>query len=164
MSIKYLILDVDGTMTDGKLYFSDSGECMKVFNVKDGYAITSLLSQWNIIPIVISGRTSKALGYRLRELDIIEFHLGCKDKVSKIKEICDCRKVSVSELGYIGDDDNDYDAMKLCTFKGCPSNASNKIKAIADFISDYQGGDGAVRQCIEYVIESVNNERGFLDE
>ena len=78
--IKYLVMDVDGTLTDGKIYMGENGEVMKAFNIKDGYAISYFLPSNGIIPIVITGRKSKIVENRCKELGITEVHQGCIDK------------------------------------------------------------------------------------
>ena len=86
-SIKLLVLDIDGTMTDGKIYIGEQGELMKAFDIKDGYAIYKLLPEHGIKPVVITGRSSKIVENRCLELGVSELHQGCLDKGEKLKEI-----------------------------------------------------------------------------
>lgn len=151
--IKLLILDVDGTLTDGKIYISNQGELMKAFNVKDGFGITKLY-QNEIEPIIITGRKSEILIVRAEELKITELHQGIEDKVNKLKEVSEKYNCGFDEIAYIGDDENDIECMKLCGIKGCPADALASVKEISDFVSSKNGGDGAVREFIEYILNN----------
>lgn len=158
MKIKLLILDVDGTLTDGKIYISDAGEAFKAFNIKDGYAIKHILPAHGITPVVITGRYSKIVENRCKELDIIHCFQNCANKIEKLKDVADSFGLlvdgdgSYKEIAYIGDDINDLEAMSLCSFVACPSNACKEVKAVSNYISPYEGGYGAVRDILEYMI------------
>lgn len=151
-AIKYLVMDVDGTLTDGKVYMSPSGEAMKAFNIKDGCGITNLLIPSQIIPIILTGRTSEIVTKRCLELGINNIQQGVKDKTTKLKEITN----NFEYVAYIGDDINDLDIMlevkKAGGLVGCPSDAAASVKSIADYISGVKGGDGAVREFIEWLL------------
>lgn len=155
--IKTLCIDVDGTLTDGKIVISQHGELCKSFNVKDGLGITFLLPQLGIVPVVITGRTSKIVKQRCAELQITDCFMGVKDKLSTLLEYCKKRNISLSECAYIGDDLNDFDCMMAINKKGgftaCPCDAVPQIKKIAQFISSYKGGEGAVRDLIDNLAE-----------
>ena len=162
MKIKLLVMDVDGTLTDGKIYMSDSGEALKAFNIKDGYGIHDILVPRGIIPIIITGRTSSIVECRCKEIGITEIYQGVKNKFLKLKEISAHHNVEMNNVAYIGDDINDYECMKNVKdgggFLGCPADAAKEIKSISDFVSQLNGGDGAVRAFIEWLIEdSVNS-------
>lgn len=152
--IKYLIMDVDGTLTDGKIYMSNSGEMMKAFNIKDGCGIHDILIPSGITPVIITGRSSDIVSNRCRELDITEVHQGVKNKIEKMLEITD----NLSTVAYIGDDINDLSCMKQIRagggLLGCPVDAFDKVKEIADYIAPHKGGDGAVRDFIEWILLS----------
>lgn len=151
-NIKLLIMDVDGTLTDGKIYISSQGEIMKAFSVKDGLGIVKLHSK-GIIPVIITGRNSEIVTQRSRELNIQEVIQGVSNKVEIVKKMIKKYNCNVNEVAYIGDDENDIESMKICGIKGCPADAEKVIKEIADFISNCRGGEGAVREFIEYVID-----------
>lgn len=151
MKINMLVMDVDGTLTDGKIHIGSNGEVMKAFNVKDGLGIMKLHKN-NIIPVIITGRQSEIVDRRAKELKIGEVHQGIEDKSKKLIEILKKYKYEFSQVAYIGDDENDLECMNLCSVKGCPSDAINEIKEIADFVSTLQGGCGAVREFIEYIL------------
>lgn len=149
--IKYLVMDVDGTLTDGRIYISPSGESMKAFNIKDGYGIHDILIPSGTIPVIITGRTSDIVLNRCKELGITEVYQGIKDKVAKLNEIVS----DFSSVAYIGDDLNDFACMTAVKTAGgaigCPADAVDKVKDIADFVAAHNGGDGAVRDFIEWI-------------
>lgn len=151
--IKYLVMDVDGTLTDGKIYMGKDSEMMKAFNIKDGCGIHDILLPAGILPIIITGRNSKIVENRCEEVGIKHIYQGVSNKVDILQEIVD----DLSQVSYIGDDINDLNCMKLVKASGgiigCPSDAADKVKKIADFVSCKNGGDGAVRDFIEWLVE-----------
>jgi 3-deoxy-D-manno-octulosonate 8-phosphate phosphatase (KDO 8-P phosphatase) len=150
-SIKILVMDVDGTLTDGKVYMSENGELMKAFDIKDGYAINVILPKHNIIPVIITGRESKIVDNRARELNIDRVYQGVKDKLALLQTIADEHSISLDKIAFIGDDLNDLDCIKACGISGCPADAADEVKEHVDFISKKIGGSGAVREFIEFV-------------
>lgn len=156
--IKYLVMDVDGTLTDGKIYMGTSGEILKAFDIKDGYGIHDMLIPYGITPVIITGRSSKILENRCRELSITDLFQGIKDKVYVLKQYLRSNNSPLQEVAYIGDDLNDLPCMKLVKeaggIIGCPANAVSSVIEISSFVSSKDGGDGAVRDFIEYLIES----------
>ena len=146
-------MDVDGTLTDGKIYMSNDGEAMKAFSIKDGCGIHDILIPAGITPVIITGRTSKIVENRSSEIGINEIHQGILNKIEKLLSITD----DLSSVAYIGDDINDLSCMKPVKEAGgkigCPADAVKKVKELADFISTKNGGDGAVREFIEWLVE-----------
>jgi 3-deoxy-D-manno-octulosonate 8-phosphate phosphatase (KDO 8-P phosphatase) len=151
---KLLVMDVDGTLTDGKIYVGEQGEIFKAFNVKDGYAIHEILPKYNILPVIITGRVSNIVENRAKELGIIHIYQGVKDKLNLIYELTKKLALSFEDLAYIGDDDNDFEAMKVAALVGCPADASENVLKQADFISSKIGGNGAVREFIEWIVKN----------
>ena len=149
--IKALVMDVDGTLTDGKIYISEHGELMKAFNIKDGYAIARL-GDYGIIPVIITGRKSQIVDNRCKELGITKLYQGIANKVDKIKEVADELQISLDEISYIGDDLNDLGCISICGFTGCPSDAVEEIRNAVDYVCKECGGDGAVRSFIRRLI------------
>lgn len=149
--IKLLIMDVDGTLTDGMIYMAPSGEAMKAFNIKDGYAIAHMLPQMGITPAIITGRRSRIVENRAKELGIAELYQGVADKLGKLKEIAEKYNVASYEIAYIGDDLNDLDCLQYCGFTGCPADATNEVKQTADYVTRANAGSGAVREFIELI-------------
>lgn len=151
--IKYLVMDVDGTLTDGKIYMGNDGEEMKVFSVKDGCGIHDILIPAGITPIIITGRVSKIVENRCKEIGIKDVHQGISNKIKTLLAI----PGNLSTIAYIGDDINDLSCMELIKraggLVGCPADAVIKVKDIANFISTKNGGDGAVREFIEWLLD-----------
>lgn len=141
-------MDVDGTLTDGKIYMSADGELMKAFNIKDGYAIAHLENK-QIVPVIITGRSSEILVRRCRELGIVELYQGIEDKTAKLLSICKKFQVEASNVAYIGDDLNDLECMKICGYSAAPADAAKEVLASVDYICKHRGGEGAVREFIE---------------
>lgn len=156
MDIKILIMDVDGTLTDGKIYMGSNGENFKAFNVKDGYGIRDILIPKGIIPVIITGRKSEIVEYRCRELGIREIYQGVKDKHEIMKKFLKKRNLEFCDAAYIGDDMNDLPCMEIVKkcggIIGCPQDATTKVIEVSDFVSTHKGGEGAVREFIEWIV------------
>lgn len=157
--IRFLFMDVDGTLTDGSIIISADGELFKSFNVKDGYGITHILREKGIVPVVITGRKSEILERRCAELRITEIYQNVKEKLNFLKEFIDRHGLSEGEIAYIGDDMNDYECMEFLYsnkgLTGCPQDAAGKIKLVSSHICSHDGGKGAVREFIEFLAEQA---------
>ena len=151
MKIKLLVMDVDGTLTDGKIYMGENGEVMKAFNVKDGYAIAHMLPEMGIIPVIITGRKSKIVENRAKEIGITELHQGVRDKLTVLKEVAEKYNASQNEIAYIGDDINDLECIEYCGFTACPADAVEKVKNNCQYVSVLYAGHGAVRDIINKI-------------
>ena len=148
MKIKMLVMDVDGTLTDGKIYIGNQGEVMKAFNVKDGYGIAHLKDA-EILPVIITGRKSS----------IVELYQSVENKLECLKQIATQYQVLPEEIAYIGDDLNDLECMRYCGIAACPKDAICEVKNYVDYICKFQGGQGAVREFIKFLIDGGENER-----
>ena len=150
--IKYLVMDVDGTLTDGKIYMGNNGEVMKAFSIKDGCGIHDILIPRGIIPVIITGRRSQIVENRCREIGISQIHQGISNKLEKLNEIVS----DLSDVAYIGDDINDLPVMSAIKenggIVGCPQDAVDQVIQLADFHAVHNGGDGAVREFIEWIV------------
>lgn len=157
--IRYLVMDVDGTLTDGKIYMGRHGEICKAFHARDGYGVRNMLPPAGIVPVIMTGRKSKIVGRRCRELGIGKVYQGVSDKAEKLRLLTD----DLSTVAFIGDDLNDVGGMELIRAAGgttgCPRDAAKQVRALADFASEYGGGDGAVRDFIEWILERNAAER-----
>lgn len=155
--IKFLFLDVDGTLTDGKIYMSDNGELFKAFDIKDGCGIKDILPELGITPVIITARSSQILANRCKELGIEHYYQGVRDKVNKIHDIMREYGFAADEKGvymqaaYMGDDILDIPPMNVCAVRSCPADAVEEVKNICNFISVRKGGDGAVRDLIDTI-------------
>lgn len=153
MDIKLIIMDVDGTLTDGKIYMGINGEAMKVFDVKDGYAIVNMLPKHGITPVIITGRRSGIVENRASELRIKELHQGIQDKLPKLIEIAAKYGATQSEIAYIGDDLLDLPCIEYCGTTGCPRDAVDEVKQRVNYVCEHDGGEGAVREFVEYILD-----------
>ncbi len=151
--IKLIVLDVDGTLTDGKLYIDNFGNEMKSFDVKDGLAISQSV-KLGIKFAIITGKTSKIVERRGNELGIHEIIQGSYDKVKDLNNILQKYNLTYEETAYIGDDLIDLKPMRLCKFKACPKDSVQEIIEICDFVSSKNGGNGAVREILEKLLKN----------
>lgn len=155
--IRLLALDVDGTLTDGKIYMGEQGEVFKAFDIKDGCGLHDVLPQYGIRPVVITGRKSKIVENRCRELEIGLLFQGVKNKAAKLAQICaeleeqEGIELSYENIAYMGDDIIDDECMEKCGISACPADAWEGIRKKADFVSRYDGGHGAVREFIDWL-------------
>ena len=149
--IEYIILDVDGTLTDSGIYYDDQGNELKRFSTRDGEAV-KLARSLGMKIVVITGRKCMATDRRIKELKIDFCEQGIQNKYDYIQNFMNHHNIKKNQLGYIGDDINDLKAMSLAGFIGCPSDGCSEVKAIADYVSQVNGGAGAVRDVIEYIL------------
>lgn len=163
--IKYLIMDVDGTLTDGKIYMGNNGECMKAFSVKDGYVINYILKPAEIEPIIITARSSDIVKKRCEELGIEKLYQGKCDKFSALLEIID--ESELKYCAYFGDDILDLKCMLPIKDAGgiiaCPADAVKEVKAHCDFVCLNKAGEGALREFAEWMMEDFCLE-GVLEK
>lgn len=149
--IHMIVMDVDGTLTDGKIYIGDNGEIFKTFDIKDGYGIWYAQKYFQITFAVITGRKSKIVENRCKELNIAEVSQGIADKFTELRKIMEKYSLIPKEVAYIGDDLIDLECMKNIGMPMAPNNAVQEVKDVAKYVSTKNGGDGAVRDCIDYL-------------
>lgn len=163
--VKFLVMDVDGTLTDGKIYMSQQGEAFKAFDIKDGCGIKDILPKYGIIPVIITARESNMLLCRCKELGITELYQNCREKLLKLNEIVESyskdKRYTLADVAYIGDDILDVECMeKIKTAGGytvCPKNAVDQVKKLSCFICRTNGGEGAVREFIDWYTAKVDS-------
>lgn len=126
-NIKMLVMDVDGTLTDGKIYYGNDGELFKAFDVRDGYRLVKC-GEYGIITAIITGKTSKIVEGRARDLKIKEVHQGVSNKIEVLKTLIEKYNLDKSQVAYIGDDVNDIECMQYCGFSACPADAIDEVK------------------------------------
>ncbi len=169
--IKFLVMDVDGTLTDGKIYMGVDGECLKAFDIKDGYALHTLLKENGIIPVIITARKSPMVEHRCKELGVKEIHQGMMNKLDCLKSIVEKYSseeapYSFSNVAYIGDDLLDLQCMNPIKnaggIAGCPADAVKSVKLACDYVSSLRAGEGAVRDFVEFII-SQNEKKTIGD-
>lgn len=156
ITLKLLILDVDGILTDGKLYISDNGTETKVFYAQDGIGLKLLLEN-NIEVAIISGRWSQATEKRLKELGTKHIYHGIADKLGQFNKIKKQLHLQDKEIAYMGDDLPDLPIMQQVGFSITVPNAVPAVRKIADYITTAKGGEGAVREVCEIILNSKYN-------
>jgi 3-deoxy-D-manno-octulosonate 8-phosphate phosphatase (KDO 8-P phosphatase) len=161
MAIKLLIIDVDGTMTDGMILYGDNNLEIKAFSTRDG-AVLKPLCKLGIDVVFMTGRASEATSRRAADLNVSTVQ-GVEDKSSALNEMLVEYSLLPEQCAYIGDDLNDFAAMKLCGFKACPADAVAEIRGICDYISPYKGGYGAVRDICEKLLIQEQKHDDFLN-
>lgn len=149
--MKLLVMDVDGTLTDGRILIGMEGEAMKAFHVQDGYGIVHILPKLGITPVIITGRSSEIVTKRAAELGIIQLYQGVAYKLEKLKEIAVQMEVAPEEIAYIGDDLNDLECIHWCGCTACPADAVPQVSNAVDYICRREGGRGAVREFIDWL-------------
>ncbi len=160
--IELIILDVDGTMTSGKITYSNSGDELKSFCVKDGLAIASWLRLGKKAAI-ITGRESKIVEKRAKELGIEHFYQKVKQKNKKADELLKELNLSWENVAAIGDDLNDYPMLKRASISFIPNNGYEYLKDKVDVVLNSNGGEGAVREMIEYILKKEGLYEEFLN-
>lgn len=152
-NIKLFATDVDGTLTDGHIYISKDGEIFKAFDSKDGYGIKHLKKTFGIPTAIITGRESKIVEMRARELGIDYVFQNVSDKIEVIEALKQNLNITNEEIAYIGDDLNDLPILELVGYSGCPANSVKEVIEQCDYVCKRNGGDGAVRDFIDHLIE-----------
>lgn len=153
-SIKILISDVDGVLTDGGLYYSSSGISLKRFNVKDGMAV-KLLHEVNIKSGIISSDKSTIIKARAATIKMDHVLIGEWNKKEAAEKICNELGLTLKNLAFIGDDVNDIPLLQAAGFSACPSDAAANVKDVVHFVSDVPGGSGVFRQIAEMIINQI---------
>ncbi len=153
--IKAFILDVDGVMTNGMLLVTESGELLRQFNIKDGYALQLAVKRGFKIAVV-SGARSKGVEHRLRGLGITDIYLGLDSKTVAYNDFVKKNELLPEQVLFMGDDIPDLELMKMAGLAVCPADAVEEIKALAHYISPKNGGNSCVRDIIEKVMKVQN--------
>ncbi len=159
--IKLIVLDVDGCLTDGKLIYSADAIESKNFSVKDGLGISTWINIGNQVAI-ITGRNSTLVRKRAEELGIQHLHQGIKDKDRVLNEIVNSLGLKFDEVAAIGDDLNDFNMLNLVGRSFTPKDGVKEIKEIVNRVLSYNGGDGAVREMIDALVDENNQREEFM--
>jgi len=162
VSIELIVLDVDGTMTDSRITYSENGDEIKSFNVKDGLAIVSWRKLGKKVAI-ITGRSSKIVERRAKELRIEHFYQGIHNKKEVLEALLKKLELTMENVAAIGDDLNDLQMLKAAKISFVPRDASAYVDTTASVILNKKGGDGAVREMIEMLIIKEGLEAKYLD-
>ena len=151
--IKLLLLDVDGVMTDGGIYLSNSGDEFKKFNIQDGYGIVKL-QRTGIKVGIITGRVSKIVTKRAEELGIQEVYQNLENKIEAYETIKKKLYLSDPDIACIGDDEFDLPVLERVGFSAAPSDAVPSVKKRVHFVCTRSGGNGAVREVIDLILQN----------
>jgi 3-deoxy-D-manno-octulosonate 8-phosphate phosphatase (KDO 8-P phosphatase) len=160
--ITTFIFDVDGVLTDNSVHVSQTGDMLRIMNIRDGFAMKAAIeSGYNVC--IISGGSNEGVRIRLQNLGITDIHLGSSDKVKTFKEYTALYNINPDHVLYMGDDIPDYHVMHLVGLSACPQDAVAEIKAISKYISHKNGGKGAVRELIEQVMKVQGKWNVYFD-
>ena len=159
--IKLIVLDVDGTLTNGQITYDSKGNESKSFDVKDGMAIASWTKKLKLNAAIITGRKSDIVQKRANELGITHLYQNNNNKKEKIDDILKELGLKWNNVACIGDDLNDYKMLKKAHISFCPNDAVDDIKEIVNVVCNKNGGSGAVREMIEYILKLDDNEKAI---
>ena len=149
--IRLLATDCDGVLTDGGMYYTENGDELKKFNTKDGMGF-ALLKQAGIKTAIITGEDTQIVVDRAKKMQVDYLYKGIKDKLSVLKEIAEKENLSLSQIAYIGDDINDIECLEAAGVGISVPNAVEAAKNAADIVVEKRGGQGAVREAIDYIL------------
>lgn len=147
--IKLLITDVDGVMTDGGMYFSSTGEEMKRFSAKDGFAVGICKQNGIEYGIISAGHSPALVQARAKVLNIEHVFVGYRPKLEVLKEWLVTMKLEADQVAYIGDDITDLEIMDFVGYTACPADAIKEVKAVVDVVLEKNGGHGCIREFVE---------------
>ena len=162
MNIELIVLDVDGTMTDSRITYSENGDEIKSFNVKDGLAIASWRKLGKQVAI-ITGRSSNIVARRAKELHIEHFYQGIHNKKEVLESLLEKLDLTMENVAAIGDDLNDLQMLRSAKISFVPRDASAYVDKVATVVLSKRGGDGAVREMIEHLIIKEGLEKKYLE-
>jgi 3-deoxy-D-manno-octulosonate 8-phosphate phosphatase (KDO 8-P phosphatase) len=152
--VKFLVLDVDGVMTDGGMYYTEHGDEFKKFNTKDGMAIKGARKAGLQVAFLSNGSTKFIIQNRAKTLGVEKVYVGSRSKIDVLKEWCTDLGLGLEQVAYIGDDINDLEVMKAVGYSACPADAVKIIRETAQVVLTKNGGDACVREFVdEHLIE-----------
>ncbi|MCV2351647.1 KdsC family phosphatase [Paucibacter sp. Y2R2-4] len=162
LGLKAAIFDVDGVLTDGRIYIGEQGESFKAFSTLDGHGL-KLLDQGGITPIIITGRDSPAVRRRVADLGLRHAVYGAKDKYAVAQPLLDQLGLQWSEVAAMGDDWPDLPLMTRAGFACAPAQAHAEVKAVAHYITQAAGGHGAARECCDLMLQACGRYAALLN-
>lgn len=157
--IKLLLTDVDGVLTDTGVFYSNRGEEMKRFSIRDGMGIERLRSIAGIETGIITREDNNIVASRAERLHIKELHMGIRDKVIVLEDVLQRTNISADEIAYMGDDTNDLGIIAKVGLSACPKDATKFAKDAVDYVVESNGGYGALRDLCELIIEAKSNKK-----
>lgn len=150
--LRALVVDVDGVLTDGGMYYGPQGDVLKKFNTKDGMGLV-MLRERGLRVALMSGEDTEIIRRRAEKLGIVDLYLGIKDKGLALKGFLSRYSLSGDEVAYMGDDVNDLPALRLVAAGFAPSDAVEAVRSAVHFISEKKGGEGAVREMTDFLLK-----------
>ncbi len=156
--IRLLVLDVDGVLTDGRLYFSAEGEALKVFHVRDGAGIVQLRKA-GIQVAIISGRNAAAVSTRMAELGVLHVQQGIHDKQAALQQLLASLRLSPQNLACVGDDTPDVPMLQMAQLAVAVADAHPAVRAAAHYVTQAPGGLGAVREVCDLILQAQSGQR-----
>jgi 3-deoxy-D-manno-octulosonate 8-phosphate phosphatase (KDO 8-P phosphatase) len=160
--IKLLILDVDGVLTDNRLFYNDEGVETKTFYTRDGHGMV-MLQKSDVEIAIITGRKSQLVTNRMRDLKVKHVFQGVPDKLPTFMQLVDDLGLKMDEIAYVGDDILDLPILLRIGFSVAPSDADQEVKPRVDFVSQYEGGRGCVREVCEIIMRSQGSWQKHMD-
>ncbi len=148
-NIKFLVLDVDGVLTDGGMYYTENGDQFKKFNTKDGMAIKVVQQKGMKVAFLSSGSTEHIIHNRAKTLGVERVYVGPKLKIDVLNDWCRALGITVENVAYVGDDINDLDVLDAVGFSGCPADAVEAVKMKSNVVLRRKGGDACVREFVD---------------
>lgn len=161
--IELIVLDVDGTLTNGQISYTNSSDELKSFDVKDGLGIATWTKKMGKKAAIITGRTSLIVEKRAQDLKITHLFQGVDNKDEVLEEILQKEGLKWNQVAVIGDDLNDYKMLKKAGLSFSPQDANHHIKKMVHKVCLSRGGQGAVREMVEYVCQHNNQEEEFVN-
>lgn len=161
LGMKAAIFDVDGVLTDGRLYIDEHGESLKAFHVLDGHGLR-LLAQGGITPIVVTGRDSHAVRRRVADLGIVHALYGVQDKLPAAAKLLQSLALHWADVAVMGDDWPDLPLFARAAFACAPPNAHAEVRAVAHHVTAARGGEGAVRECCDLLLMASGRYAALL--
>ncbi len=152
-AVRLAVFDVDGVLTDGRLWYSEDQRELKAFHVHDGFGLKRLLAN-GIEVAIITARMSHLVTERMAELGVAHVYQGQKDKLACLNQLCDALRLSLAQVSYTGDDLPDLRAMLRCGLAIAPANAQPAVRARAHWTTRRNGGEGAAREVCELLLQA----------
>ncbi len=155
--VKMLAMDVDGVLTDAGMYYGEHGEELKKFNTRDAMGV-ALLREIGIIPAIITRESTAIVTRRAAKMKIEDVHIGVLDKLATMRGILERHRLGMEEVEYIGDDVNDYELLCHVGLAVAVRDATRLPRSVAHYITEAKGGEGAVRELCELILEAQRGE------
>lgn len=161
--IKLIVVDVDGTLTDSGIYYDETGNELKRFSTRDAAGFFAARFA-QIKTMILTGRECKATLRRIEEMKVDYIFQNVPNKKQFLIQFMQNNNIDSSQIAYIGDDVNDLEIMKLVRFVGCPADSCEEVKSLSNYISKINGGYGAMRDVIEYILKERNEWEGLIEK